>query len=393
MIRKIPKLLALPMLILLACGACKKGQELTTIGNPSGESQPLGDAASLTTFGGAQVTEDFAESGQFLVNFVAEDAGGNALFASETPRGGLIPVAYAADGDLNCSITTPVGSTCTLVSVDSTETAADTRLAIGILIDSSAADADFDPTGVRQAASASLCSPLSVHNPENYYGIFDATSDYAAVGLAAEIGPAVREIIPLRRFDQENPGALCGEVAVLESCETPEDGTLDDNCLLLARGTFPRNKALADLCEDTATNEDLDGLKQAIVVLAMSNDNGGSVVTIDEIVACFKDNSITVHTVGFINQNFFAAGLDLTPIRAAIEENLIQISRETGGIHSFVSDPALLDNVFEDLVKVDTEGKNTATFVIKPIPASTTVTGILSIEGTNAQAAISLTVP
>jgi hypothetical protein len=94
-----------------------------------GGSSGLDDAATIAVTG-VSVDEDFVINGAFSVGFVAEDASGNPLLATESATAALVSVKMygswksattKASSTVDCTVFTPAVTTCTLKAVTSTQ--------------------------------------------------------------------------------------------------------------------------------------------------------------------------------------------------------------------------------------------------------------------------------
>jgi len=341
------------------------------------------DAKTLTTFGTGTPAPDFAASGKFNVNFVVADEAGNPILALEEssklgPRLRLalmnlmIRRAMAATGDIQCFIDQPAGLTCNLSNLSSQapQAADDSKLGVGILLDSSGSMAISDPAGLRKEAAGDFLDILSQKSQENLFAAYDFTT--SGLGWDPTDPPYT-----YTRVLADWAAAIDANVA---NAKTEINAKVGDF------GSTPLFASATELCQrfgqNTAGVQQLpsDFVKSLLLLSDGDNTDAG---TVEDVVNCLQSNDVIANVVG-LGTGFSVQGLaDLQTIAVA-----------KGGIFAKAETADALTPIFQAVAGAATEGFNIAEFVLSdPAACIGTVEGRMAIEGTGLSGSFSFVCP
>lgn len=388
------------ILAIFFVAACGSSSGTTSVGSPSPTTTiDLSTATSLTLFGSAIPSDDFATSGDVTVNFIATDSSGAALTAQVLSLkdqirlavlNTLIPPALAATGDLSCEVVRIAGAapttttTCTLDSISTIEPLSGTA-AHAFLDDSSFSMQSNDPDGLRQTGIVSaLEAILTAKGSTDIFSVHDFTTDYDSP-LAADLGDYVREI-----FGWQSVSSTA--ISNVEDASSCEDGTVEEGCLILNSGGTPLYQALFDLCTDMS--DGIAGMtvdKMNIILLSDGAESGESTNSLDDVVSCLETNNITAYVVGLFESFTTTAAIEAVT-RSALDPVLTQIAEANSdrpGVYAVARNDTDLDTLFTSFTSADSLGYNQAVFTIDPVPADGQLVELeVSIEGNSSISAV-----
>lgn len=352
-------------------------------GGEGGGNGAFADAKTLTTFGTASPAADFAASGKFNVNFVVADAAGNPILALEessrlSPRLRLalmnliIRQAMAATGDIQCFIDQPAGLTCNLSNLSSQapQAADDSKLGVGILLDSSGSMAISDPAGLRKEAAGDFLDILSQKSQENLFAAYDFTTS----GLG---------------WDPTNPPysytrVLADWAAAIDA--NVANAKTEINAKVGDFGSTPLFASATELCQRFGQNTagalqlPSDFVKSLLLLSDGDNTDAG---TVEDVVNCLQANDVIANVVG-LGTGFSVQGL----------ADLQTIANAKGGIFAKAETADALTPIFQAVAGAATEGFNIAEFVLSdPSACIGTVEGRMAIEGTGLSGNFSFVCP
>lgn len=371
------------ILAIFFVAACGSSSGTTSVGSSSPTTVDLSTATSLTLFGSAIPSDDFATSGDVTVSFIATDSSGAAITASVLSLkdqirlavlNTLIPPALAATGDISCEVTSIAGSTpsttttCTLDSTSTIDPLSGSS-ATAFLLDGSGSMSSNDPDGLRQTGTVSALEAIlaaSDASDPNIFSVYDFTTDYPSP-LAADLGDYTRTISDWTTI-------ALASVAEIESASSCEDGTVEEGCMILDGSATPLYQALFDLCTDMNTNSGIRaGLdKKNIVLLSDGADTGEGTSSLSDALNCLETNNITAYVIGLFESFTTTAAIEAVT-RSFLDPVLTQIAganTDRPGVYAVARNDTDLDALFASFTDADSLGYNQAVFTIDPVPAA-----------------------
>ena len=263
----------------------------------------LSDAAAIAVTG-VSVDEDFMVNGEFTVGFVAEDANGDPLLATESATAALVSVKMhgnwksattKANGSVNCTVSTPDVTTCTLDAVTSTRpTQGAGNVAGSVLIDDSGSMSDSDPDGDRGPAAntflGSVCTTES-----NMFGAFDFGAgrnlSFSDTRDLMTANGALDE--DLEGSESVLPFAACTSNNLIIAAEAIATQ-------IQASGGTPLWESVLELCTEMVSKNAPDEqlADRALAMLVLSDGVPSSDVNREEAEQCVREAGITTCTVG-----------------------------------------------------------------------------------------------
>lgn len=344
--------------------ACSTNQA----GITAGGSGTFANAITLTTFGTADPDSGFSSNGRIGVNFLTEDADGNAVLAQGKNlslgkklqlalTNALIRSAMAATGDVRCVIESPAGMECSLDGVATAPAllGVDQRLASGVLMDSSGSMTFNDPARLRVAAASNYFEVLSENSFDNLLAVYDFTTDNGSGDWLPTAPFAATRLI----YDWQNTTPA----NVLDAQVEIELRTLSHN------GT-PLFQSVLELCQSVAANPaiPIDYLKTILILSDGEDTEGGALVS--DIQQCLQDNNIVANVIGL--------GDDIPEVA------LRAMANANGGIFAKANSADALTPLFQAMAGAATEGYNIAQFTLSnPELCTSQIRGRIEIEGTD----------
>lgn len=338
-------------------------------GNNNPNTGAFSNAVALNILN-AIAAANFATTGQANVRFTATDANGNPILAAlSNPSLSsevkvallkmLIREALAQVGGLTCTVTSPSGSTCTIVNLTSTpgQAGVNGTVAAGVDIDNTGSMSGNDPTQLRKTAAQGFIDVLAADSADHMVSVFDFSTD--TIGVSPPLA-ATKLDFAWALTTSANATAAKAAVVAVDGGST----NLFDSVLEICQDMTAGNHFATSITNSSSI--DSRGAK-AMLILTDGEDNS-STATVAQIVSCLQAGNIVAYTVGL---NVFAG--------SQAEADLQAIANANNGIYATATDASVLTPIFQAIAGAATSGYNTATIDVDPVPASgTTVTGTIT---------------